>query len=91
MAHRRSFVLITLAGLPFAATANAQSFEGPFRGMLVCGQLKTATNMQRAPLDLIIHGNQAVFAQPIFNLDLARPGRIDPDANLHGSAGARAR
>ncbi|MGA8610179.1 MAG: hypothetical protein WB760_00400 [Xanthobacteraceae bacterium] len=45
MAHKCSFVLITLAGLLFATTANAQSLEGPFRGMLVCGQLKTATEL----------------------------------------------
>jgi hypothetical protein len=41
---KRSFALITFVGLLFAATAHARSFEGSFRGTLVCGQLKTAGN-----------------------------------------------
>jgi hypothetical protein len=32
---------------------------------------KTAANMLRAPLKLIIHGSQAVFARPIFNVNVS--------------------
>jgi hypothetical protein len=44
-------VPITFAGLVFAATtANVQSFEGPFRGILARGVLKAVTGMLRAQL-----------------------------------------
>jgi hypothetical protein len=93
MAHERSFALITFAGLVFATTANAEPFEGPFRGVLVCAQLKTAASMLRAPLDLIVHGSRAVFARPIYRIDGSLVvgselafGTVESDGKLHLTA-----
>ena len=93
MAHQHKIVLIALAALLFASTASAQSLEGPYRGTLVCGKLKTAANMLRAPLDLMIRGNEVIFARPVFGADGAHvagtelaSGTLGSDGKLHATA-----
>lgn len=93
MAHQYGIVLTALAASLFASTASAQSLDGPFRGMLVCGKLKPAANMLRAPLDLVIRGNEVIFGRPIFGTDGSRvvgtelaSGTLGSDGKLHVTA-----
>jgi hypothetical protein len=93
MAHQYRNILIALAASLFATTASAQSLEGPYRGTLVCEKLKMAAFMLRAPLDLIIRGNEAIFARPIFGADGVRvagtelaTGTLGSDGKLHATA-----
>lgn len=86
-----------LAGLAIstflAATANAQGLEGKFRGLYVCGKLPTTRDILRVPIDLIVHGDSAEFARPLFNLNGTRvlgselaAGAIDQKGVLHLSS-----
>lgn len=95
MSHKAALIFIGIAGLLFdtTANANAQSVQGAFRGTLVCEKLKTAVNILRAPLDVIVRGNAVVFARPIFNAngtlvvgsELAF-GSIETDGKVHVTA-----
>jgi hypothetical protein len=88
--HRN--VLVVLAASLCASTTGAQSLEGPFRGSLVCGKLQPSAPMLRAPLDLIIRGNDVIFARPIFNANgrvignEIASGSLEPDGKLHVTA-----
>jgi hypothetical protein len=71
-------------------SARAQSFDGTFRGSLVCEKAPAAADMLSVPLDMNIRGNNVQFARPLFNLDGTRvigselgTGTIDPLGNLH--------
>jgi hypothetical protein len=93
MSRTWTIVLIASAGSVLASLAHAQSLDGSFRGSLVCSQLKSAFNMLRAPLDVIIHGSDAIFARPVFNANGSfvvgselGPGTVTPDGKLHLTA-----
>lgn len=61
-----AFVLLTGA-TSLSPAARADSFEGAYRGMIVCDKLKEASDILRAPFDMIVTGNTAIFARPVFN------------------------
>jgi hypothetical protein len=93
MSHKGALTFISIAGLLFATAAQAQSAEGTYRGMLVCEKLKTAANILRAPLDLVVQGKAIVFARPIFNGEGTRVvgselafGSIEADGKVHVTA-----
>jgi hypothetical protein len=72
------------------SVARAQSFDGTFRGSLVCEKMPATADMLSAPLDMNIRGSNVQFARPLFNLDGTRvigsqlgTGNIDPQGNLH--------
>lgn len=46
----------------------ANASNSVFRGMIVCGKLKTSQFMLRAPLDILITDKTAIASRPIFNL-----------------------
>ena len=78
---------LALAALPLAA--QAEPFEGAYRGSFVCEKMKNAPDILRAPFDMIITGKSAVFARPIFNRFGTRvignelaAGTIDDDGAL---------
>ena len=59
-------------------------------GMYVCEKLPTTRNILRAPIDLVIKGDNVQFARPLFNLDGTRvvgsemaDGTINADGQLH--------
>jgi len=86
-------LLLIFTGLLFTTAANAEAIEGPFRGTLVCGQLKTTNNILRAPLGVIIKGSNVMFARPIFNAkgtlvigSELGSGTLDADGKLHLTA-----
>jgi hypothetical protein len=93
MSHKAALIFLSISGLLFATTANAQSAQGAYRGMLVCEKLKNAANILRAPLDVVVRGNAVVFARPIFNAngslvvgsELAF-GSIENDGKVHVTA-----
>ena len=58
--------------LQFVPVARAQSFDGAFRGMLVCEKMPAAADMLTAPLDMTIRGSN-VHAQ----------GKLHLTSNLH--------
>ena len=94
MTNRRTFALLAFAvGSLWSANADAQTIQGKFRGMYVCEKLPTTRDILRAPLDLVIEGNSARFARPLFNLNGRRvvgsemaAGTIDADGKLHLSS-----
>ncbi|HEY5306312.1 MAG TPA: hypothetical protein VIJ52_06565 [Pseudolabrys sp.] len=57
--------LVALVSAP--GLAAAESYDGAYRGMIVCEKLQTSQFMLRAPFDIIITGNTVVAARPIFN------------------------
>ncbi len=60
---------LTLAAVVSApGLAGAETFDGAYRGMIVCEKLNTSQFMLRAPFDIMITGKTAVAARPIFNL-----------------------
>jgi hypothetical protein len=80
-------VVVTLQLIP---VARAQSFDGTFRGTLVCEKMPAAADMLSAPLDMNIRGSNVQFARPLFNLAGTRvvgselgSGTIDPQGKLH--------
>jgi hypothetical protein len=89
--HFRTLML-TLAAvmLQFVPVARAQSFDGTFRGTLVCEKLPATADMLSAPLDMNIRGSNVQFARPLFNLTGTRvigselgSGTIDAQGKLH--------
>ncbi len=59
---------LTLAAFVSApGLAAAETFDGAYRGMIVCEKLNTSQFMLRAPFDIMITGKTAVAARPIFN------------------------
>jgi hypothetical protein len=91
MRNRRLLNLATcVVGTFVAITANAQTIEGKFRGMYVCEKLPTTRDILLAPIDLVIKGDNAQFARPLFNFDGTRvvgtemaAGTINGDGQLH--------
>jgi hypothetical protein len=87
----RTFPLMVIVVMSqLTAIARAQSFDGTFRGSLVCEKAPAAADMLSVPLDMNIRGNNVQFARPLFNLDGTRvigselgTGTIDPQGNLH--------
>jgi hypothetical protein len=78
--------LVSLASI----CARAQAVEGKFTGMYVCGKLPMTRNILRAPIDLLIKGENVRFARPLFNLDGSHvvgtemaDGTINSDGQLH--------
>ena len=76
--------------LQFVPVAPAQSFDGTFRGTLVCEKMPAAADMLTAPLDTTIRGSNVQFARPLFNLTGTRvvgselgSGTIDAQGTLH--------
>ena len=65
---RQAMIGLTLAALVSApGMAAAETYDGAYRGMIVCEKLQTSQFMLRAPFDIIITGNAVVAARPIFN------------------------
>ena len=87
----RTFPLMVIVVMSqLTAIARAQSFDGTFRGSLVCEKTPATADMLSAPLDMNIRGSNVQFARPLFNLDGTRvigselgTGTIDPQGNLH--------
>ena len=87
----RTFPLMVIVVMSqLTAIARAQSFDGTFRGSLVCEKAPATADMLSAPLDMNIRGSNVQFARPLFNLDGTRvigselgTGTIDPQGNLH--------
>jgi hypothetical protein len=95
---RKRILVIGLSALVLAASATialAQntgnpSFDGAYRGSLVCDQLPGTHGILRAPLDMTVNGGNVVAARPIFNLDGSRVvgteiaiGTVGTDGALH--------
>ena len=90
--HFRTLTLtaVVVVMLQSISVARAQSFDGTFRGSLVCEKMPATADMLSAPLDMNIRGSNVQFARPLFNLDGTRvigselgTGTIDPQGNLH--------
>lgn len=90
--HFRTLTLtaVVVVMLQSISVARAQSFDGTFRGSLVCEKTPATADMLSAPLDMNIRGNNVQFARPLFNLDGTRvigselgTGTIDAQGNLH--------
>ena len=90
--HFRTLTLtaVVVVMLQSISVARAQSFDGTFRGSLVCEKMPATADMLSVPLDMNIRGNNVQFARPLFNLDGTRvigselgTGTIDPLGNLH--------
>jgi hypothetical protein len=90
--HFRTLTLtaVVVVMLQSISLARAQSFDGTFRGSLVCEKMPATADMLSAPLDMNIRGSNVQFARPLFNLDGTRvigselgTGTIDPLGNLH--------
>jgi hypothetical protein len=83
-------ILLTLAGVLAATAAHADPIMGPFRGSLVCAQLKSTNNILRAPLDVLVRKSDVIFARPVFNASGSMTvgselgsGAIDADGKMH--------
>jgi hypothetical protein len=89
--HFRTLMLTAVVVmLQFVPVAQAQSFDGTFRGTLVCEKMPATADMLSAPLDINIRGSNVQFARPLFNLDGTRvirselgTGTIDAQGKLH--------
>jgi hypothetical protein len=92
MAHSSRLILFIIVAMLFSPMADAQSPSGAFRGSLVCEQLKATDATLRAPLDVIIRGNDVIFARPVFGLrgvvvgSELGTGTITPDGKIHLTA-----
>ena len=65
---RTAIIGLALAALLAApGLAAAETFDGAYRGMIVCEKLHTSPFMLRAPFDIVITGKSVVAARPIFN------------------------
>ena len=91
MRNSRLFGIAPLVlGSFVSINASALAVEGKFRGTYVCEKLPTTRDILRAPLDLIIKGDNVQFARPLYNLNGTRvvgtelaAGTIDGDGRLH--------
>ena len=89
--HFRTLTLtLVVVMLQFVPVARAQSFDGAFRGTLVCEKVPATADMLTAPLDISIRGSSVQFARPLFNLNGTRvigselgTGTIDAEGKLH--------
>ncbi|MGH6664735.1 MAG: hypothetical protein ACREB2_07495 [Pseudolabrys sp.] len=59
--------LAVAAVVSLPALAAAETFDGAYRGMIVCEKLQTSPFMLRAPFDITITGKNVIAARPIFN------------------------
>ena len=82
--------LTAMVVMQLVPAAHAQSFDGTFRGTLVCEKMPATADMLTAPLDISIRGSSVQFARPLFNLDSTRvvgselrTGTIDAEGKLH--------
>ncbi len=85
--------LLVGSGVSFAQqqqSVQQQSFEGAYRGSIVCEHLAGTAGILLAPLDIIVSGTTAVAARPIFNRDGTRvvgseiaTGTVNPDGTMH--------
>ena len=57
--------IAAIVSLP--ALAAADTFDGAYRGTIVCEKLSTSPFMLRAPFDITVAGKTAIAARPIFN------------------------
>jgi hypothetical protein len=83
-------LLLALAGVMAATVAHADPIMGPFRGSLVCAQLKGTNNILRAPLDVLVRKSDVIFARPVYNASGSivtgselGSGTIDADGKMH--------
>ena len=91
MRNRRLLQIAAIvAGSLVGTSVNAQTIEGKFRGAYVCEKLPTTRDILRAPIDLVIKGQNVQFARPLFNLTGTRvvgtemaDGSINGDGQLH--------
>lgn len=91
MRNSRLFGIAPLVlGSLVSINASALAVEGKFRGTYVCEKLPTTRDILRAPLDLVIKGDNVQFARPLYNLNGTRvvgtelaAGTIDGDGRLH--------
>lgn len=67
MSRTAVFGLALAASVATAGLAAAETFDGAYRGMIVCEKLQTSPFMLRAPFDITIAGKSVVAARPIFN------------------------
>src|SRR6476646_9074762 len=90
--HFRTLTLtaVVVVMLQSISVARAQSFDGTFRGSLVCEKMPATADMLTVPLDMNIRGNNVQFARPLFNLNGTRvvgselgTGTIDAQGKLH--------
>jgi hypothetical protein len=75
-------VLVLAASITTALAQNSgnPSFDGGYRGNLVCDQLPGTHGILRAPLDMTVNGGNVVAARPIFNLNGTRV--VEPRSQL---------
>jgi hypothetical protein len=59
--------LAIVAFVSLAGLAAAETYDGAYRGTIVCEKLNTSQFMLRAPFDIMITGKTVVAARPIFN------------------------
>lgn len=59
--------LALAAWMATTGLAAAETFDGAYRGMIVCEKLSASPGMLRAPFDITIAGKTVVAARPIFN------------------------
>jgi hypothetical protein len=90
--HFRTLTLtaVVVVMLQSISVARAQSFDGTFRGSLVCEKMPATADMLSVPLDVNIRGSNIQFARPLFNLDGTRvigselgTGTIDAQGKIH--------
>jgi hypothetical protein len=90
--HFRTLTLtaVVVVMLQSISVARAQSFDGTFRGSLVCEKMPATADMLSVPLDMNIRGNNVQFARPLFKLDGTRvigselgTGTIDAQGKIH--------
>jgi hypothetical protein len=90
--HFRTLTLtaVVVVMLQSISVARAQSFDGTFRGSLVCEKMPATADMLSVPLDMNIRGSNIQFARPLFNLDGTRvigselgTGTIDAQGKIH--------
>ena len=62
-----STVLAALVLLAFQAAARAESFDGAYRGSIVCAKLTFNADILRAPFDMVVTGKSVMFARPVFD------------------------
>jgi len=88
--HFRTLTLMAVVVMLLVPAAHAQSFDGAFRGTLVCEKMPATADMLSAPLDINVRGSNVQFARPLFNLTGTRvvgselgAGTIDAQGRLH--------
>ena len=94
--NARSLGLITMAGsviaigVPPPKLAQAQSFDGAYKGSLECKQMPAGIGILRTPLAMTIRNGKVVASAPIFDIDgrqeiwsAVATGKVDADGMLH--------